>query len=554
MPTIEINKKDFEKLIKRRFNMEKLSSIMNYVKGELEFENKKEDNLKLELKDVNRPDLWSVEGVVRELKHRLGIKKGLIKYSVQKPEKNHLIKVSPKVRKVRPVSVGAIVRNLKLNEEALKQLIQLQEKLCINFGLKRKEAALGVYDFDKIKWPINYTTFRDNEIKFVPLGFSYKMSPSEIIEKHEKGMEYGKLVEGKDYPILIDSEKNVLSMPPIINSDYSGKVTKETRNVFVEVSGFDLRFVLPVLNIFICALIERGGEVEQVLSTGPKRIATPNLESKEILININEINKILGISLTKKEIFNLLEKSGFDYIKDKNGILIKYPCYRYDILDSRDVIEDIAISYGFNNFKPEKFKESTFGCNSKFTEFKYKVKEMMIGLESQEIATFVLTEKDKLFKTMRLKNLDVIEIANPVSLNYSCLRNWLLPSLMEFLGKNKDVEYPQKIFEIGECIEVEKDSFKNLSKLAYVYSGKDVNFTIIKQQLDYLLRSLKINYKTKKLEHASFISGRCGEVIIKKENREISIGFLGEIHPAILEKFNLIMPTVAFEINLNKLV
>jgi len=554
MPTIEINKKDFEKLIKRRFNMEKLSSIMNYVKGELEFENKKEDNLKLELKDVNRPDLWSVEGVVRELKHRLGIKKGLIKYSVQKPEKNHLIKVSPKVRKVRPVSVGAIVRNLKLNEEALKQLIQLQEKLCINFGLKRKEAALGVYDFDKIKWPINYTTFRDNEIKFVPLGFSYKMSPSEIIEKHEKGMEYGKLVEGKDYPILIDSEKNVLSMPPIINSDYSGKVTKETRNVFVEVSGFDLRFVLPVLNIFICALIERGGEVEQVLSTGPKRIATPNLESKEILININEINKILGISLTEKEIFNLLEKSGFDYIKDKNGILIKYPCYRYDILDSRDVIEDITISYGFNNFKPEKFKESTFGCNSKFTEFKYKVKEMMIGLESQEIATFVLTEKDKLFKTMRLKNLDVIEIANPVSLNYSCLRNWLLPSLMEFLGKNKDVEYPQKIFEIGECIEVEKDSFKNLSKLAYVYSGKDVNFTIIKQQLDYLLRSLKINYKTKKLEHASFISGRCGEVIIKKENREISIGFLGEIHPAILEKFNLIMPTVAFEINLNKLV
>jgi len=554
MPTIEINKKDFEKLIKRRFNMEKLSSIMNYVKGELEFENKKEDNLKLELKDVNRPDLWSVEGVVRELKHRLGIKKGLIKYSVQKPEKNHLIKVSPKVRKVRPVSVGAIVRNLKLNEEALKQLIQLQEKLCINFGLKRKEAALGVYDFDKIKWPINYTTFRDNEIKFVPLGFSYKMSPSEIIEKHEKGMEYGKLVEGKDYPILIDSEKNVLSMPPIINSDYSGKVTKETRNVFVEVSGFDLRFVLPVLNIFICALIERGGEVEQVLSTGPKRIATPNLESKEILININEINKILGISLTEKEIFNLLEKSGFDYIKDKNGILIKYPCYRYDILDSRDVIEDITISYGFNNFKPEKFKESTFGCNSKFTEFKYKVKEMMIGLESQEIATFVLTEKDKLFKTMRLKNLDVIEIANPVSLNYSCLRNWLLPSLMEFLGKNKDVEYPQKIFEIGECIEVEKDSFKNLSKLAYVYSGKDVNFTIIKQQLDYLLRNLKINYKTKKLEHASFISGRCGEVIIKKENREISIGFLGEIHPAILEKFNLIMPTVAFEINLNKLV
>ena len=554
MPTIEINKKDFEKLIKRRFNMEKLSSIMNYVKGELEFENKKEDNLKLELKDVNRPDLWSVEGVVRELKHRLGIKKGLIKYSVQKPEKNHLIKVSPKVRKVRPVSVGAIVRNLKLNEEALKQLIQLQEKLCINFGLKRKEAALGVYDFDKIKWPINYTTFRDNEIKFVPLGFSYKMSPSEIIEKHEKGMEYGKLVEGKDYPILIDSEKNVLSMPPIINSDYSGKVTKETRNVFVEVSGFDLRFVLPVLNIFICALIERGGEVEQVLSTGPKRIATPNLESKEILININEINKILGISLTEKEIFNLLEKSGFDYIKDKNGILIKYPCYRYDILDSRDVIEDITISYGFNNFKPEKFKESTFGCNSKFTEFKYKVKEMMIGLESQEITTFVLTEKDKLFKTMRLKNLDVIEIANPVSLNYSCLRNWLLPSLMEFLGKNKDVEYPQKIFEIGECIEVEKDSFKNLSKLAYVYSGKDVNFTIIKQQLDYLLRSLKINYKTKKLEHASFISGRCGEVIIKKENREISIGFLGEIHPAILEKFNLIMPTVAFEINLNKLV
>jgi len=227
MPTIEISKKDLNELVRIKFNLEE---AMPLLKAEVTHDEKDKDKLKIELKDVNRPDLLSVEGIAREIRLKAGIEKPIHK---QKLEKNGLVmNVDPKIKAIRPITLCVVAKDLKITEEFLKQLIQLQEKLCETFGRKRKEASLGIYDFDKINWPIKYLPKDPMTFSFKPLGMDKEYTLKKILSINEKGKEYGKLIENfKEYPIIIDAKDHVLSMPPIINSDYSGKVTTETKNL-----------------------------------------------------------------------------------------------------------------------------------------------------------------------------------------------------------------------------------------------------------------------------------------------------------------------------------
>jgi len=544
MPIIEISKKDLYSLTGKKLSDAELREAMPFAKASVE--SIEDDAMKVEVGDVNRPDLWSTEGIAREIKTRL--KKKIPLYTVNKSD--YEVKVESKVKSVRPLIVCAVVKGFNLSDEAIKQIIQLQEKLCESFGRKREEAALGIYDFDKLHWPVRYTTTKPDAIKFVPLDMSEALTPRRILQKHEKGRLYGHLIANfEEFPLLIDAANNVLSMPPIINSEYSGKVTTKTKNVFIEVTGLSSRFIVPVLNVMVSALAARGGAIYSVTITDKKKIATPNLKEEDIKINIEEINKTLGLELSNKQIIELLTKSGFDTKLKGKDILVRYPAYRQDILDTRDIIEDIAISYGYSKLKPELPAVASIGKSSEESILKEKIANILCGLEAQEIATFTLTNKEKLFKLMQQKESAVIEIANPVSATYFCLRSWLLPSLIEFLSKNKDVEYPQKIFEIGECTLIEKNKAKNALKIAFALADSKANFTQVKQILDYFLSNIRIRYGIKKAEHSSFIKGRTGEIIIKGKEA----GIIGEVHPTILENWKLTMPVAAFELDLTKI-
>jgi len=544
MPTIEISKSDLLELIGKKLGDKELEEALELAKSGID--SAEGDLLKIEVGDVNRPDLWSAEGLARELKLRLGIEKKEYEAKSSGCE----LKVDSKVKKARPFIACAVVKNLNLNDSAIKSIIQLQEKLCESFGLKRKEVAIGVYDFEKIKWPITYTTFIPSKLSFVPLGASQELTLKEILQQHEKGIQYAGLLEHlKEYPVLIDAEKRVLSMPPIINSEHSGKVTEETKNVFVEATGFSERFVIPALNIIICALADRGGTMESVSITDGKKRVTPDLKRKGAEVNIDEANNILGLNLIPRQISSLLEKAGFETKQSGKKLSVTYPAYRQDILDSRDVIEDIAISYGYGNFLPIVPEVFTIGKFSEETELREKVSGLITGLGVQEIATFTLTNRDELFKKMKMKAKEALEIANPVSATYSSVRSWLLPSLLEFLSKNKDEDYPQKIFEIGKCIEIINGEADDKLKLAFATAEKKAGFTETRQMLEWLAASLGIEIKIVPCEHESFIAGRVGKIIV--HGREA--GILGEISPAVLSEWNISMPVAGFELDLTEL-
>jgi phenylalanyl-tRNA synthetase beta chain len=549
MPTIEASYQDLCELIGKKIEIERLKELVNFAKCEIDAIDG--DILKIEAKDTNRPDLWSSEGIAREIRSRV-FKPEFPEYKVKKSEV--VVEVDEKVARVRPYTVCAVVKNLKINHTFLSQMIQLQEKIAGTLGRNRKEVAIGVYDYDKIKPPIKFTTVEPEGIKFIPLDFSEKMTPREILEKHPKGKEFGHLLKGKkEYPIFIDARNEVLSLPPIINSEYSGKVTEETKNVFIECSGFSFKFLMPALNVMVTAMAERGGEIFSVKVVYPdKTIFTPDLTPKKAFVDVDYVNKISGLKLSLSEICKLLEKANYKILKKGKKIEVLYPSYRSDIMHQRDVVEDVIISYGYNRIKPEPLKIKTKGEISKAEIRNEKIANIMVSLGFQEILSYTLTNKANLFQKMNLKEEKIAEIENIVSENWCVFRNWLLPGLMEFFSNNQHVEYPQKIFEVGNVVlidEKEETRTKDVMKLAVAIADSRVSYDDIVAVLDAFMCLAKIKYKLEKTEHPSFIQGRVAKILVRGKQ----IGIIGEISPEVLENWKLEMPVAAFEVEVENI-
>jgi phenylalanyl-tRNA synthetase beta chain len=311
--------------------------------------------------------------------------------------------------------------------------------------------------------------------------------------------------------------------------------------------------------MMVTSLADRGGKIFTTKVQYPykqlKDVVTPKLEVNKMRVDLAYINEVLGFKLTSRETAELLEKARYGVGQlTKGSVLVEIPCYRIDIMHPIDIVEDIAIAYGYNKIEPRWQRLPTTGALASPTVFYDLVREVMVGLGFQEILTFTLTNKETLGRRMNKKLERVVEIANPRMATYTCLRNWLLPSLMEFLSHNAHVEYPQKIFEVGYVIvhdDKAETRTKNLAKLACVTTHPNANFTEIKSYIEALFLNLGLkNWIVRETRHPSFIEGRTASVRCGKAE----IGVMGEIHPQVLNNFELKNPASAFEISLEELM
>ena len=546
MPTINFSFKDLQNLVGEKLSIDQLKELLSYGKAEFENYDKDADEVTVSCEDTNLPYLWSVEGIARLLKGILGKEKGIPKLEVFKQSKHELI-VDPSVSKIRPYIAAFIARGKKVDDNSIKMMIDLQEKFCESYGRRRKKVAIGVYNYKKIIFPIHYKATDPESIKFTPLEFKKEMTQAEILEEHPKGKEYAWILEGLDkYPILLDNKNNVLSFPPIINSDYSGKIEIGDEDLFFEATGEDLDSVLLAANIFAQAFYERGFKIHAVDVKYPdKKITTPYMFNENIKISSSQIKNLTGLDLKEADIKKLLEKIRYDY---KSGKVI-IPDYRRDIMHPVDIIEDVAISYGYDNIKPEPVTIYTAGQQMEINKFIDKVREILIGLGYQEVMSPILSNKKALYENMNIEDFGTIEINKPMSETYSVVRNWLLPILMDVLSKNKHVDYPQKIFEEGIITVRKGKEVKDYHRVALISANKDADFTEAKQALDLLLRLLNVKYKVVETEHHSFIPGRVGGVIVNDKK----VGYIGEFSPQTLKNWDLDVPVVGFEVNLTEL-
>jgi len=544
MPTIKYNKKTILELLGRKVSDEVLANRVSFLGTGFEGINAEEIEVEI---FPNRPDLLSEQGMARALNAFMDIKTGLKKYDVKKSGAKLIVDKS--VKGIRPYTACAIVKGLKLTDERIKEIIQIQEKLHITYCRNRKKAAIGIYPLEHIKPPIFYKALHPEEIRFKPLDLNKDLTGSQILAIHPTGREYGYLLEGKDkYPVFIDSKQNIMSMPPIINSNSVGKITITTRDVFVECSGFEFNYLHTCLNMIVTALADMGGQIYSMDIQYPeKKYVTPDLSGREIKLDIDYVNKILGTSLKEPDVKKYLARMGHDY-KNKKAIV---PNYRADILHPIDLVEDIAIAYGYENFKGTLSEFSATAQEKPIEVFKNNLRAVLIGLGLIEVKNYHLTNKDAQSKLMNY-NIEVVELENSVTQDYNVLRAWILPSLIETLKLNKHYDYPQNIFEIGTIFRLD-DSYDTKvqegERLGIVLCGHDANFTKIKQVLDVIAEALNVKYELTDTEHDSFIKGRVGRVIINNSK----IAYVGEIHPQVLSNWALEMPVAALEINVTEL-
>ena len=561
MPTIDVDYAELERLlnIKLDGNMEKLDDILAYIKGEVKEFDRKENSVRIEMKDTNRPDLWSVEGLTRGLRSYLGQEKGIKQYTVGKSDVQ--VNVDPKLFGIRPYICCSLIKGIRLSDNIIKDIMHLQDKLDQSHGRSRQKTSIGIYNLDLIKPPIEYTAVKPGDVRFVPLGFTEKMGLDEILEKHPKGVEYGHIAKKNPlYPLLCDREGKVLSFPPIINSNDLGKVTAESRNLLVEVTGTLHKTVLDSLNLVTLALIDRGGRAYSTTINYPKEsgyigntIVTPNFDNKRFTLSVEETNKLLGLRLSANEIADLLGVAGLGVEKvTAECLMVLVPCYRMDVMHQVDLIEDIAVAYGYNNIEPLWRELPTTGRAKPDQHLINVARELMVGLGYQETLNTTLTNQETLFQKMNTQSTLVIEVSNPKVITMTCLRNWLLPSLIEFLSANQSVEFPQKIFELGKVTlpDMTKETkTRDEDWLAAVTSHPNANFSEIKSALESFMANFGVDWQIDETIHPSFIEGRVGKVIVNGN----AVGIVGEVNPLVLEAWKLENPTAAFELDFQAL-
>ncbi|MBI2971210.1 MAG: phenylalanine--tRNA ligase subunit beta [Candidatus Aenigmarchaeota archaeon] len=551
MPTIDVSYHDLCTLIGKKVSLKELrEELILYVKGEVDAA--EGDTLKIDIKDTNRPDLWSAEGIAREIRNRIKGSKGVQTYAAQKSDIT--VRITTRSR-VQPLAVCAVAEKLAIDGHFLSQILQLQEKIASSFGRKRRELSMGIYDMSRIKLPVVYTSRKPEDILFVPLGFSKEMTAEEILQHHPKGREYGHLLRGeKEYPVWVDATGKILSMPPIINSESLGNVSAKTTHAFIEVTGHRLGFLSTAINVLAAQMLERGAAVKSVKTVWNKgSVVTPDFSKKTIEVSLDSIRKISGLGLDNKNLLGLLRQAGYEVVAGKGSRLtLNYPSYRQDVMHWRDVAEDVAVSYGYNHIEPRIPRLPTSGKLLEKELFSEKMTEIMIGMGFQEILSYTLTNKNNLFSKMNMEEEKVAEIENPSSANWGVFRTWLMPNLMEFFSQNKHIDYPQSIFEIGDVVlldEKMETKTRDRRKVAAAISDAAINYDRISSALDALMRNLAITYKLARTNHASFIHGRVAGIIAAGK----SIGIVGEISPHVLNNWGLEKPAVAFELDADAL-
>jgi phenylalanyl-tRNA synthetase beta chain len=545
MPVVEFPVEDINRLFSD-YDLEYILNMLPFIG--LDLEHQDDENIRLEY-SPNRPDFSTFYGIARALNGLLGKEMGIPKFEIFENSKN-LINVDSSVLEIRPFIVGTVAKGHKLNNKTIKQIVSMQEDLHNGLGRKRSKASIGFHNLDNMDFPLEYTTAEN--LSFIPLDNSSELTLTEILSDTEPGKKFGKLLAESRYPILRDSKGNVISFPPIINSEGT-RIRDGVNNLFVEVTGIDKKAVYNVLDNIVPTLADIGFKLETVIiQQGNTRDSfTANLNTSLPNIKTDYINKALGLSLSNEDIINCLRKSRLDAtVIDSGTINCVIPNYRIDIFGPIDIVEEVAIGYGLYNMEPSLPEFRFNGNKSRQNYFFDKIRQAMIGMGLIENINFILSNKDIHFKKMNLDKPNFFTVNNSKSDEHDILRQSLLPSLLFSLSKNIHEEYPQKLFEIGPIFKPEKENFEKWN-LCCVNAFNGVTFSEIKAVLQTLMEiCFNVKFETKPSENLSFVRGRSADIIYKG----VVIGQIGEISPLLIDSFKIKMPVAAFELDLTELL
>ncbi len=575
MPVINLDLYELKRLMGRDVSLQEYMDKIPMIGADLGIPG--DDILPVEF-FPDRPDLFSVEGAARSLRYFMASNEELADMPL--PEYHVLpsgieLRVDASVNDVRPFVVAAVVRGVTMSDPLIQSLMDHQEKLHLSIGRKRVKAAIGVHDISRVQGPFLYTA-KSGDHSFIPLMRDHEMTLREILDHHEKGMAYKHILEKYDhYPIIEDRDGQVLSFPPIINGTLTA-VHDDTTDLFIDVTGMELRPITMALNILVTSLAERGGIVQDVRITyaddhamgSGLKLTTPDLSWKKMKISTDELNSLLNTSLPAEKWILPLKRMALkaivgesdDLVYGENGkdeidrnkgnerakddiLTVLFPPYRADILHGWDIIEDAAIGLGYYSIPVTTSKVQTIGAPLKFVPLLRTFRRTLSGLGYCEVKTLTLTGVEEGYLNMGIAPVDNdAVILNPITEEHTRLRTSLIPSLLTILKANKHRELPQRIFEPAVVL----DNMKKLWKCSGVAIHSKAGFTEMKSTILSLLQVFRGDYSLVPVDDPSFIQGRCAGI----HDGEKVIGHFGELHPSVITSFLLDYPVIAFELDL----
>ena len=515
----------------------------------------------------DRPDLLSHESMARAA--RSFADGQIIDPSMEIEFSGLEMKVDSSLQDVRPVVLAAVVRGVDLGDDGdgvesfIQSLMDHQEKLHLTLGRKRGLASIGVHDLQAVKGPFRVITVPET-YSFVPLMMEDSMSIKQILQEHPKGVEYAHLMDRLDsYPVILDGNDDILSFPPIINGNHT-TVSHSTRDFLIDVTGWDMRSCEACLMLVCLSLHERGGKVESVKVTSHSGEEMHTPRGDPIMHRVPErlISKILGLELSQEEIRVALHRMGGALIESRTVTdgsnkpekwadcvigekehIIVMPRWRSDIMHPIDIVEDIAIGFGYHNL-PERLSEvhlDAVPLSSSHLERRIRASLRSLGIQETQGLT-LSNERDQFSRVGWKPEGGVAKISNPISVDHTILRQNILPSLLVLLSSNRHHELPQKVYELSDVV---RDS-SNHPRVAWACAEVGGGFAGAKGVAQALLRDLgtKIDEVTlERTDGGPWIPGRGARVTY--EGREI--GSFGEVSPKVLNEFGLKSPINAGE-------
>ncbi len=521
-----------------------------------------------------RPDIFDPGGMARYIRGYLGIQTGLPEYVLSAAKIK--VQVDPALfndDSRRPYIACAVVRNVKLDSATIKMVMNLQEDLHWALGRDRKLASIGVYDLDTLAGDVyHYDAVDPDGLQFVPLGYSPSdpdalLTPRRILEEHKTGQAYAHLLTPlKKYPLLRDGEGTVLSMPPIINSEAT-RVTMDSKQFFIDVTGLSQRTVDRALNIMVTSLKEIMPQIEvECVMIETRRSATdaatdiritPDLTPAEMMLDVKEAADTIGAEFNAAQLAELLESMGHGVEETDSAQRLKVlvPAYRNDVMHPIDLIEDAAIAHGYENLVPELVPTFTIGSPRLIEEQSATARRVMTGLGFHQVMTLVLTSEPAAFGKWRVEpDPRAVQIDNPISTEQTMCRVALRPGLLETLAINKQYDLPQHLFEVGDCCFVDESVETGAREERFIAAcmiGTHVGYADIRAVADALVHEMGARYIVKPTEHASYIPGRVAALFDATGSQ---IGLMGELHPEVLEAYGLKHPVSVMELSLEKLL
>lgn len=551
MPVVNILKTRIKSVFPNK-NIEKILVKLPFLG--LDIEGIDKEKIRVEY-NPNRPDFSSDTGIFRSLKGLLNEAVGLplFRYS---SDKLYQITIDPQVKKIRPILLFFVAKNKEINNFILNQLISMQEDLHNGIARGRKKAAIGIHDLNAIEFPLIYNT-RAAHTSFIPLDQTQPFKFKEILSDLEVGKKYSSLLKNMhQYPTIADRNNQILAFPPIINSNNT-KINDKSNNLLIEITGTNLETCKSILAILAYYLYDEGYEIFSGIIHDDKSTFSSLrlLKDNAISVDTNIIKSYLGLNLSTREIIQILNRCRIEVsITNNKKIKCFVPPYRNDIINSIDIVEEVAIGYGIDNIKSSipSFLISPGVRNEYFKKID-ELKETLTGLGFLEMVNFTLLDQtiSSIFNYDDKELLEKIKVNESKSKEHEFLRTNILSSLINNLSYNVHEEYPQKVFEIGKTF-----SFKNKIveqwNLGVLIASNKSNYTEAKSIAQSIFQ---INFGKQIITRRNdnnnlFLKGRCAEILYESK----TIGFIGEVNPDLITKFNLHIPLSAFELNLSPLL